>query len=72
MAKQKNSQPNVSEQLQALQKIADWFDAQTEVDVETGLKKVKEAAALISASQARLKEIENEFIEIKKDLALEE
>ena len=66
MAKEKNSQPNVSEQLQALQKIADWFDAQTEVDVETGLKKVKEAAVLISASQARLKEIENEFVEIKK------
>ena len=64
----KEKAQNLSEQLSKLQTIADWFDDQTEVDVEEGLKKVKEAAELIKASQNRLKEIENEFTEIKKDL----
>lgn len=68
MPKEKSAQPNLSEQLQKLQSIAEWFDEQTEVDVEEGLKKVKEAAGLIKSSQERLKEIENEFVEIKKEI----
>lgn len=72
MAKEKSTQPNLSEQLQQLQTIAEWFDEQTEVDVEAGLKKVKEAAGLIKSSQERLREIENEFAEIKKEIEPEE
>lgn len=72
MPKEKSIQPNLSEQLQKLQVIAEWFDEQSEVDVEEGLKKVKEAAGLIKSSQERLREIENEFVEIKKDLEPEE
>lgn len=71
MPKEK-SQLNLSEQLNKLQSIAEWFDNQTEVDVEEGLKKVKEAAGLITSSQERLKEIENEFVEIKKEIALDD
>ncbi len=67
MPKEK-SQLNLSEQLHKLQTIAEWFDDQTEVDVEEGLKKVKEAAGLIKSSQERLKEIENEFVDIKKEI----
>ena len=59
---------NLSEQLKKLQKIVDWFDDQEEVDVEKGLDKVKEGVVLIKTSKKRLKEIENEFEEVKKDL----
>lgn len=71
MPKEKSTELNLSEQLHKLQTIAEWFDNQTEVDVEEGLKKVKEAAGLIKTSQERLKEIENEFVEIKKEIDLE-
>ena len=64
------SEANLNDQLNQLQAIADWFDEQEQVDVEQGLKKVKEAAGLIKSSQDRLREIENEFAEIKKDIEL--
>lgn len=50
-----------------MSEITDWFENQEEVDVEEGLAKVKEAAALIKASKERLKSVENEFEEIKKE-----
>jgi exonuclease VII small subunit len=59
---------NLSEQLKKLQKIVDWFEDQEEVDVEKGLLKVKEGAELIKSSKKRLKELENEFEEVRKDL----
>lgn len=64
-----NKQVNLSENLEKLHEIASWFDQQTQVDVEEGLKKVKEAAALIKESKVRLKEIENEFAEIQADIS---
>lgn len=65
---------NLDEKLKKLSEIAEWFDTQEEVDVEEGLAKVKEAATLIADSKTRLKEIQNEFEEIKKEIdpALEE
>ena len=72
MTKEKSDNKNLSSNLKQLSEITDWFENQEEVDVEQGLKKVKEAAALIKASQERLKIIENEFEEIKKDVVLEE
>lgn len=59
---------NLSVNLKKLEEISKWFDNQEEVDVEEGLKKVKEAAEAIKASKARLKQIENEFEEIKRDM----
>ncbi len=59
---------NLNDQLNQLQAIADWFDNQDQVDVEAGLKKVKEAVGLIRSSQERLRDLENEFTEIKKEL----
>ncbi|MCK9351559.1 MAG: exodeoxyribonuclease VII small subunit [Candidatus Paceibacterota bacterium] len=60
---------NLNETLKKLEAISSWFDSQREVDVEEGLKKVKEGAELIKASKARLAEIENEFEEVKKGMA---
>ncbi len=59
---------NLNQNLKRLSEITEWFDNQEEVDVEEGLKKVKEAVALIKASKSRLKEVENEFEEIKKEI----
>ncbi len=63
-----SKQTNLSESLKKLEEVVSWFEEQEEVDVEEGLKKVKEGATLIRASRDRLKQVENEFEEIKKDL----
>ncbi|OGZ07428.1 MAG: hypothetical protein A3D65_06330 [Candidatus Lloydbacteria bacterium RIFCSPHIGHO2_02_FULL_50_13] len=59
---------NLTETMKKLRAIAAWFDGQEEIDVEKGLEKVKEGAELIKASRERLKELENEFEEVKKKL----
>ncbi len=63
---------NLNDNLKRLSEINDWFEEQEDVDVEEGLKKVKEAARLIKMSKNRVKEIENEFEEIKKDMNIQE
>ena len=59
---------NLTETMRKLREIAGWFEQQDEIDVEKGLEKVKEGAVLIKASRERLKELENEFEEVKKKL----
>ena len=59
---------NLKNNLKKLEEISSWFSDQKEVDVEEGLNKVKEAVELIKSSKDRLKQIENEFEEIKKDI----
>ena len=66
----KENAQNLNDNLKRLAKITEWFDNQGEVDVEEGLKKVKEAAGIIKVSKVRLKEIENEFEEIKKEIKI--
>jgi len=61
----------LGESLKKLENIVAWFDNQEEVDVEQGLEKVKEGVELIKASKARLKEVENEFEVVKKELEKE-
>jgi len=72
MPKEKPISENLTQDLKRLSEIADWFDNQEEIDVEEGFKKVKEAVKLIKASRERLKVIENEFEEIKKEVDFEE
>lgn len=59
---------NLSESLRKLEEITEWFNDQQEVDVEQGLDKVKEGVKLIKASRERLKAVENEFEDVKKEL----
>lgn len=61
-------QQSINEQLGQLEAIVKWFEGQKEVDVEKGLEKMKDGAALIKVLKTRLKEVENEFEEIKKEL----
>jgi len=69
MATIKNT--SLGESLKKLESIISWFDNQEEVDVEQGLEKVKEGAALIKSSKLQLKEVENEFEKVKKELEKE-
>ena len=62
---------NLKNNLKKLVEISSWFSDQEEVDVEEGLNKVKEAVDLIKSSKERLKQIENEFEEIKKEMSPE-
>lgn len=71
MPKEKQDNKGLSGNLKRLAEITEWFDRQEEIDVEEGLNKVKEAAALIKASKERLKAVENEFEEIKKEMDAE-
>ncbi len=59
---------NLTESLKELEEVNDWFEGQEEIDVEKGLEKVREGAKLVKASRERLREIENEFEEVKKEL----
>jgi len=63
-----NKKIKISESLGKLEEIVDWFEQQEDVDVEEGLKKVKEGAAIIKVLKTRLKEVENEFNEIRREL----
>lgn len=58
----------MSQSLKKLEEITEWFNDQQEVDVERGLEKVKEGVQLVKSSRERLKEVENEFEDVKKDL----
>ena len=62
---------SLGDSLIKIQEIIAWFDNQEEVDVEKGLDKIKEGAGLIKESRTRLKEIENEFEIVKKELEKE-
>ncbi|PIV46919.1 exodeoxyribonuclease VII small subunit [bacterium (Candidatus Gribaldobacteria) CG_4_8_14_3_um_filter_42_11] len=59
---------NLKEALKKLEEISKWFETQKEIDIEEGINKVKEAAGLIKASKDRLKAVENQFEEIKKEI----
>ncbi len=66
--KKTTGQVNLNETLKKLAQIVEWFESQSELDVEKGLEYVKTGATLIKSSRERLSEIENEFKEIKKSI----
>lgn len=72
MSAKKETKENITQQLEKLEKIVQWFDEQDQVDVQEGLEKVRAGAALVKDLRGRLKEVENEFEELKKDLNDEE
>ena len=72
MFEEKPSVKNLNDNLKKLSEINEWFESQEEVDIEEGLKKVKKAVELIKVSKKRLKAVENEFEEIKKEIDIED
>ena len=58
----------IKDSLEKLEDISKWFESQKDIDVEAGLEKVKTAGVLIKDLKSRLKEVENEFEEVRKGL----
>jgi len=71
MKKTDSKKTDIGEMLKKLGAIVSWFESQKEMDVEKALEQVKEGVVLIRDSKERLKEIENEFKEIKKSISEE-
>jgi hypothetical protein len=59
---------SIGQSLKKLEDVLAWFDGQTEVDVEEGLKRVRQGAGLVTELRERLKEVENEFQTVKATL----
>lgn len=57
--------------LKELEEINNWFQGD-EIDLDIGLKKFRRGLSLIKKCRERLKQVENEFIEIKKEFAADE
>jgi hypothetical protein len=64
----KDNKESISQSLEKLEKLIKWFDEQDQVDVQEGLDKVREGAVLVKELRTKLKTVENEFEELKKDL----
>lgn len=60
-----------SKAISELEEINNWFQKE-DIDLEVGLSKFKRGLELIKKCRARLKEVENEFIKIKKEVAQED
>jgi len=69
MTSEKPKKESLSGNLKKLAEISAWFNGQKELDIEEGLKKVREAADLIKTSRKQLDGLENEFKEIEKDFS---
>lgn len=54
-----------------LEIINSWFQEE-EIDLDEGLKKLRRGLDLIKKCRGRLRQVENEFVEIKKEFALDE
>jgi exodeoxyribonuclease VII small subunit len=54
-----------------LEEINAWFQNE-DLDLDEGLEKLKTGKDLIKKCRARLREVENEFIDIKKEFAQDE
>ena len=67
---EKSKKSDLKTGLARLTEIARWFDDREDADIEDGLQKVKEAASIIAETKKRLKDIENDFEEIKKDIEI--
>lgn len=70
--KEISKETNLNVAIADLRDIAAWFESQEEIDVELGLQKIKEGAVLVKACRARLKELENTFEEVRKELNAED
>ena len=71
MPTKREPKTDISQSLEKLEAIVRWLDEQDQVDVQEGLKRVREGAVLVKDLRARLKEVENEFEEVKRDLDIQ-
>jgi len=65
----KKKTASLNDNLKQLAEISEWFNGQKDLDVETGIEKVRIAAELIKSSKEKLNKLENEFKEIEKEFS---
>ncbi len=65
----KSEKKDLNQSLKRLGEIVSWFEDQTDMDVEKGLLNVKEGVVLIKSCKERLAQIENEFIDIQREIS---
>jgi exodeoxyribonuclease VII small subunit len=66
---EKTTKGDLKENMKELASIVSWFENQEDLDLEKALEQVKLGAELIKESKDKLKDIENQFKEIKKGLS---
>jgi exodeoxyribonuclease VII small subunit len=62
---------NFAGSIKQLEEINAWFQNE-DLDLDEGLRKLKTGKDLIKKCRARLSEVENEFVDIKKEFAQDE
>jgi exodeoxyribonuclease VII small subunit len=65
-----SKKPDFTESVNKLEEINTWFQNE-DIDLDEGLYKLKAGKELIKKCRTRLKEVENEFIKIKKEFVEE-
>jgi exodeoxyribonuclease VII small subunit len=63
-----SNQSDFTASINQLEEINSWFQNE-DLDLDEGLRKLRIGKELIKKCRARLQEVENEFIEIKKEFA---
>jgi len=58
----------IKDLLARLEETIRWFELRKDIDIEEALKRVKESSHIIKTLKAKLKKVENEFEEVKKEL----
>ena len=71
MTDQKKKSIEFKDAIQQLEEINIWFQSE-DIDLDDGLQKFRQGMELIRACKAKLKDVENEFEEIKKEFTSEE
>lgn len=66
-----NNQPSFAEAMKQLEEINRWFQEE-DIDLDEGLKKLRDGKALLQQCRERLKEVENEFVKIKEEFVVAE
>ncbi len=66
--KQTKEDINLSDAIKELKQITEWFEKQDEINIEESISKIKQGAVLVKECKEKLKEMENTFEEIRKEL----
>ncbi|MFW5704044.1 MAG: hypothetical protein ACOCXQ_04340 [Patescibacteria group bacterium] len=70
MAKKTPSKTSITDKLNELETIQEWFTGDS-FQLDQGLEKLRQGRALITECRQELARFENEFIEVKKEFDLD-
>lgn len=62
----KKKSEHFAEAFAELEEITQWFDSETSVDLDEGLKKFERGLALVAMLKKKLAEVQNKVVEVKQ------